>query len=444
MAWPTTETFAGTAGTAITALANGITWARHASASNSGAPTVNGSGQLVTTENNVNENYRNTDAPPDANQPVRLKWTHVAGVGEAIVGPTARASSSTSAQLLFIYYLGGTQFRFQDTGALLGTPVNLTAVDGETYDMTLEPTGANSAVCRVQRSNGDWLTSAGAWQSTQVNCITVATGITTTAAGFGGLYALCIPGGGGQRFRVEEVGFGVASSDVTAPTITGPGGITTGPSTPGGASSINVTEGGTTVFDFSADETVTWDKNGGADAALFTINSSTGILSFSSAPTYDSVTPANNVRVVGVRATDAASNATTQTVTVTVRKTGDAWPASDVSVSGWTATPAGILAATLDEGVASDADYITSPTLTSTPSEAIFDLPASLPAGSYVIKVRANVSTGTGTLVMSLLNGSNVSQGASAGQALTTVLTTYDIPVVTTGAATRVKMAINN
>ena len=61
---------------------------------------------------------------------------------------------------------------------------------------------------------------------------------------------------------------------------------------------------------FSADEKVTWSLNGGADAALFTINSSSGALSFSSAPDHESPNDddENNIYEVQIRATDSSNN----------------------------------------------------------------------------------------------------------------------------------------
>lgn len=105
-----------------------------------------------------------------------------------------------------------------------------------------------------------------------------------------------------------------AAGDTTPPTITGPSGAT------GSTSAISVSENTTAVFTFSADEAVTWSLNGGADVALFSINASTGALSFLSAPDFETPADAdtNNTYVVGVRATDGSSNATTQTCTVTV------------------------------------------------------------------------------------------------------------------------------
>ncbi|MEI9966147.1 MAG: hypothetical protein WDN67_00500 [Candidatus Moraniibacteriota bacterium] len=66
-------------------------------------------------------------------------------------------------------------------------------------------------------------------------------------------------------------------------------------------------------------ENVSFAKTGGADQALFTLNTSTGLLTMS-AKNYEAPSDAdtNNTYVVQVTATDTASNATNQTITVTV------------------------------------------------------------------------------------------------------------------------------
>ncbi len=104
-----------------------------------------------------------------------------------------------------------------------------------------------------------------------------------------------------------------SSSDTTPPTLTGPSGAT------GATSAINVAENASAVFTFTANETVTWSLNGGADVARFAIGAG-GALSFLAAPNFEAPNDAdtNNTYVVGVRATDTAGNATTQTCTVTV------------------------------------------------------------------------------------------------------------------------------
>ena len=103
-----------------------------------------------------------------------------------------------------------------------------------------------------------------------------------------------------------------------------------GPSGAAGSSSSSksINENSTAVHKFSANKTVTWSINGGADASQFSINSSTGALTFSSAPDYESPTDSDsgNDYVVVVRATDSSSNTSDQTVTVSVADLDDTNP----------------------------------------------------------------------------------------------------------------------
>ena len=101
-----------------------------------------------------------------------------------------------------------------------------------------------------------------------------------------------------------------------APTLTGPNSST------GTTSAISVNENQTAVFSFSANEAVTWTISGD-DAGKFSIDSSTGVLTFSSAPDYENPndvgdTSENNTYVVVVTGEDAGGLTTSQTVTVTV------------------------------------------------------------------------------------------------------------------------------
>ena len=60
-----------------------------------------------------------------------------------------------------------------------------------------------------------------------------------------------------------------------------------GPSgTSGTTSTKSIVENNKTVHTFSATETATWSLNGGADASKFNIDSSTGALTFKSAPDF--------------------------------------------------------------------------------------------------------------------------------------------------------------
>ena len=99
------------------------------------------------------------------------------------------------------------------------------------------------------------------------------------------------------------------------PNIRGPSG-SAGDST----STKSINENTTAIHTFSANESVTWSLNGGADSSKFSINSSTGALTFSSAPDYESPTDSNsgNDYVVVVRATDSTGNTSDQTLTISV------------------------------------------------------------------------------------------------------------------------------
>lgn len=96
-----------------------------------------------------------------------------------------------------------------------------------------------------------------------------------------------------------------------APVITGPNSAT------GSTSAISIPENSTSVFTFSANESVTWTL-AGIDSATFSINAS-GVLTTSSkdfeAPTDNGL---DNTYVVIIRATDSLSLLTSQTLTVTV------------------------------------------------------------------------------------------------------------------------------
>jgi hypothetical protein len=115
-------------------------------------------------------------------------------------------------------------------------------------------------------------------------------------------------------------------------------------------------------------------------------------------------------------------------------------PTSDVSTTGWTATPSGSIFSVLDEDPYDDADYATSNV--SGASALILGQSASLPANTHVQYVRASCSTGSTQIRVSLLDGANAVQGYSAWQTIDTTPTTYQLSVTTTGAATRVQIEI--
>jgi hypothetical protein len=97
----------------------------------------------------------------------------------------------------------------------------------------------------------------------------------------------------------------VTDADEIAPVISGP----VAPS---------VVENTTVIAIYTANESVTWSLNGGADVTRFTLNA--GVLAFASAPDFEAPTDANtdNIYNVVIRATDSAGNTADQSLTVTV------------------------------------------------------------------------------------------------------------------------------
>ena len=107
-----------------------------------------------------------------------------------------------------------------------------------------------------------------------------------------------------------------------APVITAPNG--------GDPASISIAENTTIVTDVNATDvdagaTLTYSISGGADAAKFSINSSTGVLSFIAAPNFEAPADAgaNNVYDVIVRVSDGTLT-DTQAIAVTVTNANDA------------------------------------------------------------------------------------------------------------------------
>jgi Ca2+-binding RTX toxin-like protein len=107
---------------------------------------------------------------------------------------------------------------------------------------------------------------------------------------------------------------------------------------------LNVEENLTVVgqvgaTDPDAGDSRTYSLDGGADAALFSINASTGVLSFINAPDFESPTDAggNNVYNVNVKVTDGGSLSDTQAVVVTVTNDNTEAPAT-VTNNGVTVT----------------------------------------------------------------------------------------------------------
>ena len=157
--------------------------------------------------------------------------------------------------------------------------------------------------------------------------------------------------GGGDRLYVDnvQVSYDTGAAN-NAPTI--------GSNGAGATASVGVAENSSTVTsvmatDSDAGQTLTYSIAGGADAAQFTINSSTGQLSFASAPNYEAPTDngGNNVYDVTVQVSDGQGGMDTQAIAVTVANVNEgptdlALSANSVAENATTGTVVGTISGT--------------------------------------------------------------------------------------------------
>jgi len=196
-----------------------------------------------------------------------------------------------------------------------------------------------------------------------------------------------------------------------APVITSNGG--------GTSAAINVVENTTAVSTVTATDadlpaqTLTYSIFGGADAGKFTIDASTGELSFISAPDYEIPTDAgpNNVYEVTVQVSDG-SLFDTQAISVTVTNTNDTPPAvsmgqsfavSEIATNG---TSLGTVAATDADGATTFSNW----TITGGNNDGVFGIDASTGELTVVNRTTLNFTiTPSYTLSVTVSDGVNTS-----------------------------------
>ena len=206
------------------------------------------------------------------------------------------------------------------------TAANITGPSGSAGDSTSSKSIAENttAVHTFTASESvDWSINGGADASSfSINPDTGALAFATaqdyeipTDTGTDNTYVVVVQASdASENISQQTVTVTVTDVDDTAPVITGPTGGA-GSST----STTTVNENLTAVHTCSSDDTsATWDLNGGADASSFSITSA-GVLTFQSAPNFESPSDANtsNDYVVIVRASDG-TNTSEQTVTVNI------------------------------------------------------------------------------------------------------------------------------
>ena len=252
------------------------------------------------------------------------------------------------------------------------------------------------------------------------------------------------------------------------------------------ANTADVTENSTSVLTVTAKDadlpaqTLTYSITGGADQAKFSINGTTGDLTFSAAPDYENPTDSdtNNVYVVQVTASDGAGRTTNQTINVTVTPVNDNDPVitsantanvaeNTTAVLTVTATDADLPAQTLTYSITGGADQakfsINGTTGDLTFSAAPdYENPTDADTNNvYVVQVTANDGAGRTTNqtinvtvtpvndndpVITSANAANVAENTTA--VLTVTATDADLPAQTvtysiTGGADQAKFSIN-
>ena len=196
-------------------------------------------------------------------------------------------SGAAYAALSTEFVLGGNYF-WGGASGLVGDPNNATGSGGaSTYKhQSAITTGLGIGTYKIAYSTGtvtgqDWAVTA------HIQSLT----FTVTAGG-----AVIVNGGGDP-----------------APLIQGPAGFAGDT-----VSSMNLTVGQTALHTYTANESITWSLTGGADQSLFSIHSTTGVLTFQNGAACGSPNTqgADSVYVVRVTATDGASNTPYQDLTL--------------------------------------------------------------------------------------------------------------------------------
>ena len=204
-----------------------------------------------------------------------------------------------------------------------------------------------------------------------------------TDAGANNVYDVIVRTSDGTLTATQAIAVTVSNVN-EAPTITSNGG--------GASASITINENSTAVTtvigsDPDAATVLTYSISGGADAAKFTINASTGVLSFISAPNFEAPTDvgANNVYDVIVRTSDGSLTAT-QAIAVTVANVNE--PPVITSNGGGT---------TASKSISENTTAVT--TVTATDPDAATTLVYSISGGADAAKFTINSSTGVLTFI---------------------------------------------
>mgnify|MGYP000668071602 CR=1 FL=1 len=243
-----------------------------------------------------------------------------------------------------------------------------------------------------------------------------------------------------EAIHADPFGAFFQAGDVTSPVLSSPTGAATGKTTANVGATTD--EGSGTLYAVvttsGTQPSVAQIKAGQSDTGAAAAWSGSQAISSAGTKTLGatglSPSPVYYAHMVH---TDAAANDSNRASSAAFDCAGHA--GSDVSVAGWVGTPGSPLYACIDDVVASDADYVTSPSITGTPSPAIFSLTnAPWLAGPHSVPVRAMCSSGTANIRVRLYDNAGTEVGASSLQPVTDVLATYAVAVVAAADAYRI------
>jgi len=122
---------------------------------------------------------------------------------------------------------------------------------------------------------------------------------------------------------------------------------------------------------------------------------------------------------------------------------GTIYPNSDITTTGWTATPGPTFFSMLNEvGSPDRANYVTSPLIDGSQGPLVMGEAISMAAGSYNVNIDSFYTGNAGQVRCLLLDSGGSTVGTSSWQALTASATTYNLAVTTSGTTTRIRIEV--
>ena len=302
----------------VSALADGtfvVAWANEttASAANYAASSIqaqvfDASGVRLGSEIQVQNNTAGVEVRPNvvslANGGFSVGWTEYTGIGTSL--QTRIEFRTFDASAVPQIATGATALGVSENHAVVGT-FALTDSNGQPLSYAISG-GADAARFTIDNATG------------ALSFVSAPNFEAPSDVGANNVYDVVVATTGSQGTSSQAIAVTVANAN-EAPVITSNAG--------GNSAAINRSENSTLVTTILAGDPdgnpVTYSIAGGTDAARFTINATTGALSFISAPNYEAPTDvgANNVYDVIVRASDG-NLSDTQAIAVTVTNINEA------------------------------------------------------------------------------------------------------------------------